>query len=349
MIPTDETPRGRKPWLTIALALLAFITFLMMSNNGQIIERMTGGGYGVSSSNVIVPPTVQRSGMEDRAQSVPSALQMMQPDYYPYPYPGANVPVTDTREFEKITYNATMRTRHVQEFTRRAETTIRGFGGRVDQTSSSEKYGYVSFVVPASKFEEFRNEIETFVSLRFLKVDVSSQNLLPQKQNIEQTQAQVEKNLADLNVSRKKIVSAHTSAVASLQSQINTDTSQQTALRAEITNDPVRQAQIANRQAELSAELASLRTRLANENANYSSNLNSIDQQIKYTNDNLTGVKKQDQNLLDNVATVNGTISFQWISLWEIAQLYLPGYWIPSIFAVLAVLAFFFERRRTVI
>jgi len=43
---------------------------------------------------------------------------------------------------------------------------------------------------------------------------------------------------------------------------------------------------------------------------------------------------------------VNGSVSFRWISLWEMAQLYLPGYWIPGIFAILAFCSYLFDRRR---
>ncbi|OGG54256.1 hypothetical protein A2851_01160 [Candidatus Kaiserbacteria bacterium RIFCSPHIGHO2_01_FULL_53_29] len=339
-----ETPHGRKPWLTISLALLALVTFFMMSGGGQTISRM-GGGYGVSSSNTMAP-TPPTMGIAESAQGVPRATQVMAPDYYPQPYYGGTPAATDTREFNKISYSAVMRTRSVQDLVRRTETTVRGFDGRVDQTSSAEKYGYVSFVIPATKFEEFRTEIESFVRPRFLKVDISSQNLLSQKQSIEETQKQVEKNIADLQTERKQLVASHASAVKSLQSQIDANTNTQTALRAEVTNDPARQASIALQLNQLSAELITLKSRLANENSNYVNNIASIDSQIKYTNENLTGVKQQDQNLLDNVATVNGTISFNWISLWEIMQLYLPGYWIPSILAVSAMLAYLWERRR---
>ena len=57
-------------------------------------------------------------------------------------------------------------------------------------------------------------------------------------------------------------------------------------------------------------------------------------------------MKTQDKALLDDVATVNGTVSIRWISLWEMIQLYLPGYWIPAIFAALAFLSYLRDRRR---
>lgn len=281
----------------------------------------------------------------ESAASAPRSRDMMAP----YPYPKPSVPVTDTREFLKQDYHATIRTRHVEEITRRAETTVRGFGGRVDQTSSSPRSGYIAFVVPADKFDEFRAEIESFVDPRFLSVNITSENLLPQKQSIEEQQKNAEARLAELRAERKQVVAAHTAAVASLQGDLDANAREETMLRAEVTSDAYRRAQIANRLNELAREKASLESRMASENATYASKLNSLDAQISYENSNLSSIKKQDKDLLDTVATVTGTISIQWITLWEIAHLYLPGYWIPFILAILAVLSFVYERHRWVI
>ena len=201
--------------------------------------------------------------------------------------------------------------------------------------------------MPASKFEEFRTEIESFVAPKFLSVDISTQNLLPQKQTIEERQEQVEKSLTDLKAERAQRVASHASTVKSLQGQIDANQSEQGALRIEITSDPVRQAQINARLSILYSEAQTLRSRLSNENASYASALSSLDTQIKFTNSNLEAVKTQDQDLLDTVATVRGTLAFNWISYWEIARLYLPGFWIPAILGVLTLLAYLWERRRS--
>ncbi|MBI3980747.1 hypothetical protein HY345_01995 [Candidatus Microgenomates bacterium] len=335
----------RKPWLTIILILLAIVTFLSISDIGNRIRSQVdiGGSLtsstGVPSINMGIKPQAQNG--ESNSLDMAKTNQILPPDY------DSNVPVTDTREFLKTDYRATMQTRDVPKLVRRAETTIRGFGGRIDQTSSTEKYGLVDFVVPKSNFSEFRDEIESFVGQRFLKVEISSQNLLPQKQNIEEMQKEAEQTLADLNTRREKIIADHNANVQSLQSRIRANENEQASLRAEVTTDPERQTQITNRLNTLARQLANLKSQLANENSAYTNNLNSIDSQIKNANDNLTGIKNQDQNLLDNVETVNGTIVFSWISLWEIVQLYLPGYLIPSIFAFLAVVAYWWERHHS--
>lgn len=237
-------------WLTIALALGTIITFFAVSDQSvQYATRMGfGGGMMEYADTKAVPSSAGGVPMmSDGVTSVPS-IGIMNPDYYPYPYPNSDVPVSDTREFLKVYYNASMLTRNVLSLTRRVEESVRGYGGRIDQESSSQKYGYLSFVLPQSKYNEFRAELESLVGSRFLTLNISSQNLLSQKVSIEEQQKQ--------------------------------------------------------------------------------------------------GVETQDATLLANVATVNGTVSIQWISFWDIALLYLPGYWIPTIFVVLALLSFTRDRRR---
>ncbi len=261
------------------------------------------------------------------------------PDYYPYPNP--SVPANDTRELLKVSYGATMRARDVQGLTRRVETTVRGYSGRIDQESSSPQAGYVSFVVPMSKYETFRTELEGLVDSRFLTVNIQSQNMLPQKASIEDQQKQADKTLTSYQTDRRNLVTDHTNTVRSLQSQISSDVQVLATLRAQTPTYDI-QTQIQT----VSDDLASLNTQLANENISYKQQLSNADANIKYAQDWQKAVKTQDQALMDNVATVNGTVSIEWISLWDMAQLYLPGYWIPTIFGILTILSYLSDRRR---
>src|SRR3989344_3542072 len=338
-------------WLTVVLALLAIGTFIAGSRPDMRyygIPTMGGGVMEYSGKGLApMPPTVADVPMRDIGVSNAVSVQgtmaspAYYPDKYPYPYYNPEVPVTDTREFLKVSYGASMQTRDVQGLTRRVETTVRGYDGRIDQESSSPKYGYVSFVVPQAKYEAFRDELEGLVDSRFLTVNISSQNLLPQKQSIEEQQEQAESTLADYKAARQKIVNAHANAIKSLQSQIDADAEELIFLRAQ-TQTPQIQAQI---QA-MYDEWLLLNQRLANENASYSSQLRNADANIAYAEKWQTAVETQDQALLDTVATVTGSVSLQWISYWAMAQLYLPGYWIPAIFAILAFLSFLYDRRR---
>ena len=303
MNDNQPNPKGQFPryvsWLTIILALLAIGTFIAISNPGTHYVTPMGIRGGVPSS-------------VGGAGSPMSAPMMDTSVYYPYPNPNPNVPVTDTREFMKVNYSAAMRTGDVPGLARRVETTVRGFVGRIDQESSSDQYGYVTFAVPQSKYDAFRTELESLVGSRFLSVSVSSQNLLPQKVSIEEQQKQADTSLAGYVASRKQLVSAHTAAVLALQARTD----------------------------------AAAQQELASENASYAAQLRIVDANIKSAQDWQKAVRTQDQKLLDSVATVTGTVSIQWISLWDTILLYLPGYWIPAIFAVLAFLSFLRDRGR---
>jgi len=318
---------GHLSWLTVVLALLALGTFIAVSGPG-----VRYGG--------IIPMMQETGGVQMGVSSAPGA-GMMRPDVYPYPYPNSDVPITDTREFLKIYYNASMRTRDVQGLTRRVETTVRGYSGRIDQESLSSQYGSVSFSIPQSKYDAFRAEIEAFVGSRFLTLNISSQNLLPQKVSIEEQQKQADTALADYKTARQKLVATHASAVQSLQSQIDETTKQRRTLEEKIsTPQIVAEIQI------VSDRQLYLQKQLASENASYTTQLSNADANIKYAQDWQKAVQTQDQTLLNNVATVTGAVSVQWISLWDIALLYLPGYWIPTIFAALALLSYLNDRRR---
>ena len=339
-------------WLTIVLALLAVVTFFAVSDSrGRYITPMmeSGGGVAYTTGTMTAPPiATDMMAREGNVSGAPSPAMMdsqaaYYPDRYPYPYYKQDVPITDTREFLKVNYNASMRTRDVQGLTRRVVTTVRGYDGRIDQESSSPQYGSVGFVIPQSKYDAFREELESLVNRRLLTVNVSSQNLLPQKQSIEEQEKQADDTLANYKTSRQQIVSAHASTLKSLQSQIDAIASRLAILRGQTQTYDV-QVQIQS----LSNDLYSLNQQLANENASYSAQLKNADANIKSAQDWQKAVQTQDQNLLDNVATVNGTVSIQWISLWDTAQLYLPGYWIPAIFAFLTFLSYLRDRRRFV-
>ena len=327
-------------WLTIGLAIVTVVTLLTVSGS----DMGYGGGYDYSSG-----PTggMRTDGVQLENSSAPSAGMptgntsvMIAPDYYPI-RGGGEVSATDTREFLKVYYNATMQTRDVPGLTRRVETTVRGYDGRIDRQSSSDKYGSVSFALPQSKYEAFRTELESLVGSRYLKVDVSSQNKLEEKVSIEDQQKQADANLASYEAARQALVTRHTSTVQALQAEIKRDTQDLAALRA-LTATPAINAQIQT----LTEALVSLNKQLVNENAQYNTQLKYADANIASAQQWQKGVQTQDKQLLDSVATVTGTVSIRWISIYDMVQLYLPGYTIPGIFLLLTVLSFANDRRR---
>lgn len=333
----------RFSWLTIILAILTVVTFFAIYNkNGYdyVITPMgtMGGGavdYAVRES---APPMMATPEMQANYDSSYDRGGGM---IYPYPYPNPEVPVSDTREFLKTYYSSYMRTRNVQKLTNRVETVVRGYEGRIDNQSSSAKYGSVSFAMPKEKFSAFRAELESLVGSKFITVNISSQNLLSQKVSVEEQQKQADKNLADYKTERQKFINSHNSTVATLQAKIDKANADLVSLRSQTET-----AQILAQIKTISDDLAYQKRLLDNENTSYKNQLSSFDSSVKYAEDWKKAVQTQDKTLLENVGTVTGTVSVQWISLWDTVLVYLPGYSLPIIFAVLTLISFAYDRRR---
>jgi chromosome segregation ATPase len=143
-------------------------------------------------------------------------------------------------------------------------------------------------------------------------------------------------------------VSSHNRTVGTLRGQLNAIANELTTLKNEQTNDETRKTAIAARTQVLTNQRGSVNNQLARENANYASQLNSLDTQIRMTEENKTQNEKQDQRLLDNVATVSGSIVVRWISVWDTIGLYLPSYWPSLVLLAAAVAAYLFHRRRLI-
>lgn len=349
--PTPPVKNGTKksaakkphhiPWLTLAFGLAALFVMFFSSNISRLAPVPT---MRITSSDPIIPKGIQVSPSAPMAQSAPAYYEAGAPSSLTYrtppspPYYGDTPDINDTREFNKTSYSAAMKTRDVQGLTRRVETTIRGTGGRVDQTNSSPKSGYVSFVIPASKFDSFRGELESLVDSRFLEVSISSQNLLPQKQEIEANQEHTTESLEELQASRAKLVSDHNKRVASLQAQIDSDQEELDILMRAPVPDQIQMSVFLD-------DITNLRAQLAAENSSHAAQLADSDARIKSVQGRLENYNQQDENLMDDVATVNGSVSLRWISLWEFVQLYIPAWAIAALLLVCAIIAQLWHRR----
>jgi len=291
------TAKTGTPWLSIAFAAIAVIML--------IIKLPTDNYVGAPVS--VVP----QAEPGNRGESVNLGKSILD-----------GVAITDTREFSKIGYHAEIKTRNVNDMATRVQTIVHGFDGRIDSSSVTQKNGYLSFVVPAKQFDAFRSQIQGLVGDRFIIETTSSQNLLPQKQYLENQYEEITKQIRDLKSSRSQLIASHQRLVASLQEQIDASIDEQ--------------------------EKAQLRIQLANENTAYSRKLGAYNVDIKNYETNLNHVKKEDRNLVDNVATVNGTISIQWMSVWKVLDFYLGSYWLVILFALAAIGAYIHNRQQMV-
>jgi hypothetical protein len=255
-------------------------------------------------------------------------------------------PVNDNREFLKTYYSASARSRHIEELIQRIQVSVRSFGGRVDSASSSKDYGYINFAVRRDKFDAFKNELKALFGERFYSENIQTENLLPQKQSIENQQQSTQKSLDQLRIDRNKLKKRHSRIVESIKSEMDAIAVETANLQAEVTNDWIRRIETANRIRELLKKNSELAARLRNENGQYNDNLTSYNYQIHSNESSLSDLAKQDQNVIDIAATVRGTISLSWISIWEIINLYLPSYWLAVLFMIIAVIFYFIHRRK---
>ncbi len=330
------------PWPSLVFASMAVLVLIVNLTGNPInsITRIatdsgtTGGSYPSMTVGTPAPEIANQARYDDSYKSS-----------MPY-YGGGDVPITDDREFLKTSYNATLRTREVSDTKTKIESIVRGIGGRVDGSSSSEKYGYVSFAIPKDDLEAFRLQIKDLVGARFYEENTNSQNLLPQKQMIEENKKQTENSLSSLKSERQKLVTNHNQTLASFQSQINSRNTEINILNAEYaTATADRRLQITNRINQLQVEISNIQSQISGENKSYNSRVYEIDSQIRYTEENLKSIQAQDKNLIASVETVNGSISLSWISLWEMADAYFVGPLLAWILLLGAVVSYFWNRR----
>ena len=243
-----------------------------------------------------------------------------------YDKAGQESSIKDTREFMKTSYSANLKTRDVPSVVTSVKNIVKGADGRVDDIYSSERSGRIGFVVPKSNFEQFKSEVEAVVHRKLYFETISSTNLLSQKQNIEAQTTDVLTALQSLKSQKASLDDKHTRTVAtinrdllSIQSQIivvrqliatTTDQNQMSALRSQESN-------LANRE-------SALKQNLSAENYTYSVQSTNLANQISNQNNNLTNITKVDTQFTNNIETVNGNISVNWVSLWELATIFSP-------------------------
>ena len=354
----EHSTFGRRPWLTIICASLAVIVFFVSRNITPPIvsplssvvpmNRLDSVNQGVEDLGIqYAQYPMQATGLSYTDFPAPirylnSAIKTIDGLFHP-------APVSDTREFLKTDYHATIQTRQAEELARRIQTMVRGYGGRIDSASVDPRFGDISFVLPKTSLEAFRDELKTLTPARFLTEAVRMDNLLPQKRVIEESTDETNQTLAILKRDRQTLVNSHNKIIAGWQQRLAIIAETGRALDQELINSPSQQYEIEARKNELLVEQRGLEQQLVQENVRFNSRLNGFDVQTRNVKTQLSSLEKQDQSVLDTVATVQGSVSLRWISLFGITNLYLPYYW-PSLFLlILGVITYFSYRRRNIL
>ena len=365
--PTLEEAKIKRPfawrWLMVAAvpALAILLMFNFHKNSGNITyvddyamaplmvqeetgyaEKNAAGNFGSAVGLSVAPRSFPEQVMDTVSNYVESVR---------YPYYKQSPDITDTREYLKTTFGLDIKTRKVEQTYTRVKTIIRGYGGRIDNSSLSEKYARLSFVVPKSDYDSFVEEVQGMFPEKFIKLSENTSNLLPQKQHIEEQTEQTNKTLDELKQDRTDLVKNHEEKVASLQKEVNRLNGIIYSLmgqRKDIPTTDTIALQKINEQINYNLRLRNTQNEsLNNENNQYQKNLNALDQRISAQENRLAVLDKQDTNLLNNVETVDGTISIRWISLFEIVNLYIPVYKTLIILFVLIIIFYLFVGHKS--
>ncbi len=254
--------------------------------------------------------------------------------------------ITDTREFLKTNFSAKIKTRKVADVIQEVTNIIKGSDGRVDSSNSSEKYGRVSFVVPKSKFESFKDQVENITHHKLYTENISSQNLLNQKQDIEQQTSSIVNTLANLQNQKSDLLAKHTQTITTINKELSRLKSEITAVRTVIsqTTDESILAQLRIQENSLLKQETTQKQKLANENSAYIIQNQNLDNLINNSNNNLTNINKQDDQFTNNIETVNGYVEVNWVSLWQMAKIFTPIH--PTIVIIILVIILWIYSKR---
>lgn len=355
-VPTPSRS-WRIPRLAVGFAIIALVAFFGQS---LVTRQLVTADVEESYSSVAPMSPQLDTGINFGTAVGLSALStselkqfiapiIPQPDYYPYRR--NDTPITDTRELLETSYSARVKTRKVAELGARLQTIIRGFGGRIDSSSLSERYGHIAFVVPEGKLDALRNELSGMVWKRFFSESVSSENQLNEQRTIEDSKKSATNELAWITDQRAAAKKKFDAREASLNAQIGRLTATLRTLteqRTTATTDDVRagiDAQIKTND----RNIRNVRATLTKTRAEYDQELRNFDIYERQANERLDGAKSDEQSLAGRVATVRGTISLEQLSYTRIATTFVAGHWIAILFALLAILAFRRMDRRPLI
>lgn len=301
-----------------AIVVIVLLAQLMFS-------RMIGVGMG---GMVPVP------NMATRTSSSGSSM------YIPYVNYNNNGNISDTREYNKKTFSANIKTRAVEEIAKKVEGLIKMLDGRIDSSNISESNASFSFVIPKTKLDSFESQMRSFASKKLYSQTVTSQNLLNEKQNLEQNQTATQESINYLAKQKTQVEADYTKKINTLKSQITAKRAQLELVNSSLITkeSSLAAATDSNVIQSISSEVTSLEqskriytqdiTRLTSEiNAAtnvFKSQMSGLGMSLDNQNQVLSNLGTQETQFLDKVETVQGSVSISYITLWELLNIFSP-------------------------
>lgn len=305
-------------------------------------------------------PSMDGGGSASQSVGGGFSMQSILPRYPDYNY--GNTSISDTREFIKKGFNAELKTRDVEDVAKKVEVLVRGTGGRIDSSNIAERYASIGFVIPKSKLDDFEEQIRTYTNKKFYSQTVSSQNLLGEKKGIEQNQDTAKNIVAELTAQYEQAKAEYEKGVITIKSEINRIESQIRSYDAAIlrsrntlavtTNDATRleiEAEIIRLQESKQQETENLRIGRYSlseiTNSLKTLPMSPIGVSLDEANKTIVGLDKQEDKFFENVETVQGYVNVNYVTVWEIINLYSPINPIVLILAVAFIARMYFLRK----
>ena len=317
---------GKKALKSYLCALGVIVIWVVFG----IFNSMMGVGQG--GSDPIPTMAVQSESFGGNSYSVNNS------QYYNDQNNNGNV--TDTRDFSKKSFSATLKTRAVDEVARQITKLIKSKDGRIDSSDISEESGYISFVIPKSNLDDFEGEIKTFVNKNLYSQRIISQNLLGEKKNLERNQEATSNTISSLESSKNSLKNQYVKASSELKATLTTQKTKQVNLLSSISQkqDTLNSETNQNIQSSILSELETLRqaqtlnssemkvneAKLTDLTSNYTRELTALGVSQEQQQKELSNLGVQTNNLLDNVETVQGTVNIQKISYLELFDAFSP-------------------------
>ncbi len=259
--------------------------------------------------------------------------------------------ITDTREFLKINFSATLFTRKVSEVSKRVEDAVRLVDGRIDSLEVNERSAFIRFVIPKSDLSEFRDQLETLVHAKLYVENISSQNLLTEKQNIEGRTDMAEMSLAELEADKKSLDASHRGKAADYQAQLVKWQNQLDGVRSAkgglnmaAEGATSTRTQLESEEETLIARIRQIQNEQASELQSYTTQNKTLTTRIEGAGGVVTELAEEDEDFMNDVETVNGYVQVRWISLWGMGERFSPTPMVLNAFV--AFLLFFWLLQR---
>ncbi len=319
----------RKKFLTVTAIILVVLILLAF---GMIFMR---GKWNPLGNDILLAPSADSLGILYSGKS-------------PQNYNGGNPQpsITDTREFLKINYSASIKTRNVDEVINNVQNIVKGSDGRVDSVYSSKRSGYIGFVVAQSKFDAFKSQIENLTNKKLYTENISSENLLGQKQGINAQTGNSANTLANLKAQKISLDARHTQTLNYIVVEIarlETDLASTRTSIATTTNSQTL-AKLKDKESSDIRQVAAQQKLMDAENSSYEIKSQNIESLKNNENGNGIDGNIQGSQFTGNIETVNGYVSANWASLWEMARIFSPIP--PIIIIIILIIIIIFCLRR---